>query len=303
MTFSDDHPILVCLREDEIRRIMKIFHFESTWILGDDYEDWIKEVGNDGHTVPRNLEHFKNQTSERIRAFIWLVNNDNLITNLLLSRMNIRDPYYQDCMEEIENMICAMRDCAVAKPVWLSLVRASSQSISFNAVFFPAEMWGVLKGIIFALGKGYMKIELQTYNKSIVEAINKRVHLSVDIYIQHTLSQPEYYDGQLDEIVVEKNDIVDESEEVFAAMETDVRGNDARETNVRETSDEVHGDVSFGDNEDESFNYDSAMDVAFDDKSDEYDDELVEEDEMTNLIDYVNEDDQEGNTKKGKEKW
>lgn len=42
------------------------------------------------------------------------------------------------------------------------------------AVFFPAEMWGVLKGIIFALGKGYMKIELQTYNKSIVEAINKR---------------------------------------------------------------------------------------------------------------------------------
>lgn len=27
-----------------------------------------------------------------------------------------------------------------------------------------------------------------------------RVHLSVDIYIQHTLSQTEYYDSPLDEI-------------------------------------------------------------------------------------------------------
>ncbi|CAL5206365.1 unnamed protein product [Lathyrus oleraceus] len=38
-----------------------------------------------------------------------------------------------------------------------------------------------------------------------------RVHLSVDIYIQHTLSQPEYYDGPLDEIEVDHDDIVDES--------------------------------------------------------------------------------------------
>lgn len=65
----------------------------------------------------------------------------------------------------------------------------------------------------------------------------------------------------------------------------------------------MHDDVSSDDSEDENFNYDSAMEVTFDDEFDEYDNELVEEDEMTNLIDYVTEDDQEGNTKKGKEKW
>lgn len=64
----------------------------------------------------------------------------------------------------------------------------------------------------------------------------------------------------------------------------------------------MHDDVSSDDIEDERFNYDSAMKVAFKDEFDEYDNELVEEDEMANLIDYLNEDDQEGNTKKDKEK-
>lgn len=39
-----------------------------------------------------------------------------------------------------------------------------------------------------------------------------RVHLSVDIYIQHTLSQSEYYDGSLDEIEVYHDDIINGSE-------------------------------------------------------------------------------------------
>ena len=41
---------------------------------------------------------------------------------------------------------------------------------------------------------------------------------------------------------------------------------------------EVHDDVSSDDTEDESFHYDSALKIAFDDESDEFDDELVEED-------------------------
>ncbi|CAL5208544.1 unnamed protein product [Lathyrus oleraceus] len=49
-----------------------------------------------------------------------------------------------------------------------------------------------------------------------------RVQLSVDIYIQHTLSHPEYYDGLLDEIEVNHNDIVNESEEVLATMYEEV---------------------------------------------------------------------------------
>lgn len=169
-----------------------------------------------------------------------------------------------------------------------------------------------------------------------------KVHLSVDIYIQQTLSHPEYYDGPLDEIEVDHNDIVDESEEVLPAMykevingelkarelkktemketevieielkETEAMETELKETEMKETEanhdnvnrgDEVHDDVSSDDIEDESFNYDSAMEVAFDDEFGEYDNELVEEDEMVNIIDYVNEDDQEGNNKKRKEKW
>lgn len=113
-----------------------------------------------------------------------------------------------------------------------------------------------------------------------------KVHLSVYIYIQYTLSQPEYYDGPLDEILVEKNDIANESEKVLAAIyeevvndgfrETELKKIDARETDVRETGGEVHDDVSSDENKDNSFYYDIAMEVAFDDESDEYDDELVE---------------------------
>lgn len=55
------------------------------------------------------------KTPERIRAFIWQVNHDTLITNFRLSRMNIRDLFYRDCMKEIETVIHAIQDCVVAK--------------------------------------------------------------------------------------------------------------------------------------------------------------------------------------------
>ncbi|XP_050908777.1 uncharacterized protein LOC127122497 [Lathyrus oleraceus] len=66
---------------------------------------------------------------------------------------------------------------------------------------------------------------------------------------------------------------------------------------------EVHDDVSSNDTKDENYNYDSALEITFNDEFYEYDDELVEEDEMDNIIDYVHEDDQEGNNKNEKEKW
>ncbi|XP_058783563.1 uncharacterized protein LOC131658268 [Vicia villosa] len=64
---------------------------------------------------------------------------------------------------------------------------------------------------------------------------------------------------------------------------------------------EVHDDVSYDDTEDESFKYHSALEIAFDDDSDEYDE--FEEDEIDYLIDYEHKDDQEEKRKKGKEKW
>lgn len=49
-----------------------------------------------------------------------------------------------------------------------------------------------------------------------------RVHLSVDIYIPHTLSRSEYYDGPLNEIEVDHGDIVDGSGELLIAMYEEV---------------------------------------------------------------------------------
>lgn len=55
-------------------------------------------------------------------------------------------------------------------------------------------------------------------------------------------------------------------------------------------------DVSSDDSEDEIFNYDSALEVAFDDDSDENDDFM--EEGVENLIDYDH--DQNGTSKKKK---
>lgn len=37
-----------------------------------------------------------------------------------------------------------------------------------------------------------------------------RVRLSVDIYVQHTLSQPDYHESSVDDIEVDNDDIVNE---------------------------------------------------------------------------------------------
>ena len=134
-----------------------------------------------------------------------------------------------------------------------------------------------------------------------------KVHLSVDIYIQHPLSQPEYNDGPFDDIEVDHEDIVDESGEMFTTMyeeviggklkggefkKTEMKESEANEVELKEVEEnndnmheggEVYANVSFDDTKDVSFNYDSALEITFDDESDEYDD--FEEGELVNLID------------------
>ncbi|CAL5190344.1 unnamed protein product [Lathyrus oleraceus] len=75
------------------------------------------------------------------------------------------------------------------------------------------ELLGCFKGL------GYNAIE-KVYYKDLAFGMNVLVddkgslkiidlymmHLSVDIYIQHSLSQHEYYDGSLDEIKVDHDD-------------------------------------------------------------------------------------------------
>lgn len=49
----------------------------------------------------------------------------------------------------------------------------SSRILEF-VVFFYAETWGMFEGFKLAFGKEYLKVELQTYNKTILDVINKR---------------------------------------------------------------------------------------------------------------------------------
>lgn len=64
-------------------------------------------------------------------------------------------------------------------------------------------------------------------------------------------------------------------------------------------NDEMNDDISSDCIEDRSFNYNNALEIAFDDESDE-NDEFLEE-EIGNVIDYSH--DQEETSSKHKQKW
>lgn len=150
------------------------------------------------------------------------------------------------------------------------------------------------------------------------------VYLSVDIYIQLPFSQPEYYEGHIDdeddvndedivnleeedmiaklyeEVIIEDSELKDAEVNVYIGEDPhvnvnagDVNVGEGQQVNMNAGEVEVqHGNVNAGDvnvsevhnenasydsSEDESFNYDSALEVAFDDESDENDDFVEEE--------------------------
>ena len=132
-----------------------------------------------------------------------------------------------------------------------------------------------------------------------------RVHLSVEVFIQHTLTKTDYADETevvLDDVSMDgvgEDDIredgvhavgTDDNVPMVDEVESDDIGHRAGEVDdvVRLTDDDDSSD-------DSTFNYDSATKVAFDDDSDEYDTELEEEE--GNLINY-----EQVERKKGKEK-
>lgn len=147
------------------------------------------------------------------------------------------------------------------------------------------------------------------------------VRLSVDIYIQHTLSQPDYCDGHI-EAEVDQAGIVNEEEYLISKMyEGVVSGEDkfmeVAEVNVGLDDDNVGvegGNVgvegskvhdvlssdSEDDSEDQLYSYDSALEVAFDYSSDGYDD--LEEDEVANILDYEHHDEGKGKNRNKSEK-
>ncbi|CAI8608027.1 unnamed protein product [Vicia faba] len=191
-----------------------------------------------------------------------------------------------------------------------------------------ADMWGYFELLGAIKELGYPAIE-KIYYKDPTAGVNLlfddkgaleiadlyRVHLRVEVFIQHPLSQPEYVDESeviLDEIplnvmeddAVRQNEVSEDavgqkeaSEDVVIQKEAieDVVGqkeasedvviqNEASEDDVgqKEASENAVGqnddDSSDDDSSDDSsFSYDSAKEVVFDDETDDCDTDLEEE--------------------------
>ncbi|CAI8606188.1 unnamed protein product [Vicia faba] len=187
-----------------------------------------------------------------------------------------------------------------------------------------ADMWGYFELLDAIKELGYPAIE-KIYYKDPTAGMNLlfddkgaleiadlyMVHLRVEVFIQHPLSQPEYVDESeviLDEIslnvmeddAVRQNEVSEDAEDVVIQKEAieDVVGqkeasedvviqNEASEDDVgqKEASENAVGqnddDSSDDDSSDDSrFSYDSAKEVVFDDETDDCDTDLEEEEGM-----------------------
>jgi len=61
---------------------------------------------------------------KRIRCFMWLLQHDRLLTNSRFHRMQLRFPFCHQCEESVETTLHVMRDCPLAKVVWVNKFRA-----------------------------------------------------------------------------------------------------------------------------------------------------------------------------------
>ncbi|CAI8598185.1 unnamed protein product [Vicia faba] len=185
------------------------------------------------------------------------------------------------------------------------------------------DMWGYFELLGAIKELGYPAIE-KIYYKDPTAGMNLlfddkgaleiadlyRVHLRVEVFIQHPLSQPEYVDESeviLDEIPLNKEAIEDvvgqkeASEDVVIqneASEDDVGQKEASENAVGQNDDDSSDDDS---SDDSSFSYDSAKEVVFDDETDDCDTDLEEEEGMAEVTDLCetepNKEDSKGSDK------
>lgn len=104
-------------------------------------------------------------------------------------------------------------------------------------------------------------------------------------------------DGEMSVNVGEGQHVNVNEGDVSAGEGQHVNVNVSEGQNMNVNVGQMHND---DDSKDESFNYDSALKVAFDDNSDE-NDGFLEDELVGNLMDYDH--DQDGTSKKQKQKW
>lgn len=68
---------------------------------------------------------------ERVRCFMWLMRHERLLTNYAKSRMGIGSAMCEYCGSVPETVLHAMRDCALAMPLWMNVVHINNREEFF----------------------------------------------------------------------------------------------------------------------------------------------------------------------------
>nr|KYP62996.1 Putative ribonuclease H protein At1g65750 family [Cajanus cajan] len=91
---------------------------------------------------------------ERIQTFLWRLAHNSLLTNdLRMHRGMTMDPLCPVCHDELETLIHAMRDCNVARSVWINIFNGRLHTNFFTMNWMLWLEWNLLQqgDILFAV--------------------------------------------------------------------------------------------------------------------------------------------------------
>jgi ribonuclease HI len=90
----------------------------------------------DLHTIdPVWHQIWRLKVPERVRAFIWMVKHDRLLTNERKHRMGLGSDLCDFCRDCTETTIHVLRDCKLVQNLWISLV-----DVSLRYQFFTCDL-------------------------------------------------------------------------------------------------------------------------------------------------------------------
>lgn len=78
---------------------------------------------------------WKLHTPEWIKAFVWLMKHDGILTNNYLQRLSTRALWCDICTTKIEDILHVLRECSIATDVWRQLV-----AVEYCQVFFSLSL-------------------------------------------------------------------------------------------------------------------------------------------------------------------
>ncbi|PNY01104.1 hypothetical protein L195_g024392 [Trifolium pratense] len=74
----------------------------------------------------------KLEVNERVRCFVWLMSYGRLLTNHYKHKMHLGYPYCRRCSLQVETISHVMRDCPIARVVWMHIVPHKLRRNFFN---------------------------------------------------------------------------------------------------------------------------------------------------------------------------